>query len=140
MPDESEDEIAAIFTRLRDEVRSRPPISGDQTTGSLARTPLPSRSLAERGWAVTAERPLEHPPTRRGRVGGYVSAPVKRSLRKLIRWYVEPLAAQQRSFNLAVLGLVDELAERAAADTARLESRVRALEERLAPSRPDSGE
>ena len=31
--------------------------------------------------------------------------------RKFMRWYVEPVAAQQRSFNLAVLGLVDELRE-----------------------------
>jgi hypothetical protein len=29
-----------------------------------------------------------------------------------MRWYVEPLAAQQRSFNLTLLNLVDELAER----------------------------
>ena len=65
---------------------------------------------------------------------------MKRVLRKLMRWYVEPVAAQQRSFNLAVLGLVDELAERSAADTARLERRIQALEERLAPGRADSSE
>ena len=38
-----------------------------------------------------------------------------------MRWYVEPLAAQQRSFNLTVLQLVDELAERVEA----LERRAR---------------
>jgi hypothetical protein len=112
----------------------------DRTTGPLPHTPLPSRSVAERGWGVTAERPFERPPTRGGRVHRYVYAPLKRSLRKLMRWYVEPLAAQQRSFNLAVLALVDELAERAAEDAARLEHRIRALEERLATSRADSSE
>lgn len=55
---------------------------------------------------------------------------MKRALRKLMRWYVEPLAAEQRSFNRAILTLVDELAERAHADVSRLERRVEALEER----------
>jgi hypothetical protein len=56
---------------------------------------------------------------------------VKRVLRKLMRWYVEPVAAHQRTFNLAVISLVDELAERTDADLARLERRLEALEERL---------
>jgi hypothetical protein len=135
MPDESEGEIAAIFTRLRDEVRSRPTISGDRSNAALARTPLPSRSRAERAWSVTAERPFEHRPTRRGRVRGYLLRPVKRVLRKLMRWYVEPVAAHQRTFNQAILTLVDELAERAEADVNRLERRLEALEERLGPDR-----
>jgi hypothetical protein len=133
MPDESEGEIAAIFTRLRDEVRSRPavPVSGGTT--SVVRTPLRSRARAERSWAVTAERPFENPPTRSGRVRGYVYAPVKRSLRKLMRWYVEPVAAHQRTFNSAVLTLIDELVERTEADLNRLERRLEALEKRLDP-------
>jgi hypothetical protein len=80
---------------------------------------------------VTAERPFEHPPTRRGRVRGLVVAPIKRVLRKLMRWYVEPVAAHQRTFNSAVLTLIDELAERTEADVNRLERRLEALEERL---------
>jgi ubiquinone biosynthesis protein UbiJ len=80
---------------------------------------------------VTAERPFENPPTRGGRVRGLVFAPIKRVLRKLMRWYVEPVAAHQRTFNSASLALVDELAERTAAEVARLERRIDALEERL---------
>jgi hypothetical protein len=140
MIDKSEGEIAAIFTRLRDEVRSRPAISGDRSTARSARTPLPSRSRAERAWAVTAERPFEHPPTRRGRVRGYVYAPIKRVLRKLMRWYVEPVAAHQRTFNSAALTLIDELAERTEADLDRLERRLEALEKRLAPDRVEPSE
>jgi hypothetical protein len=139
MPDKtSEAEIAAIFARLQHEVRTRPASSGGIGAEQTDRAPLAARSRADQAWAVSAERPLEQAPNRRLR--GYLFAPVKRVLRKLMRWYVEPLAAQQRSFNLAVLGLVDELAERAAADTARLESRIEALEERLARSRADSSE
>jgi hypothetical protein len=107
-----EGDIAGIFTRLRDEIRTSPDAS---------------RARAERAWAVTAERAFEQSPTRRRGVQAYLIVPVKRALRKLMRWYVEPVAAQQRSFNLAVLTLVDELAE----DVRRLEQRLESLEARL---------
>jgi hypothetical protein len=136
MADETEGEIAAIFTRLQHEVRSRPATSGGGMTDQTHRAPLAGRSRTEQTWAVTAERTLEHAPNRRLR--GYLYAPAKRVSRKLMRWYVEPVAAQQRSFNLAVLALVDELADRAEADVARLERRIQALEERLTPDRDDS--
>jgi hypothetical protein len=106
--EEVEAEIAAIVSRLRDEV-------GRASTASMMRSEggrLAARAQAERTWAVSAERPLERPPSRRGRVQTFLIAPVKRLLRRLMRWYVEPLAAQQRTFNLTVLNLVDELAER----------------------------
>lgn len=138
MPDEAEAEIAAIFARLRHEVRTRPATSAGIGADQTDRPPLAARSRADQAWAVSAERPLEQAPNRRLR--GSLFAPVKRVLRKLMRWYVEPVAAQQRSFNLAVLGLVDELVERSAADAARLESRIQALEERLALGRTDSSE
>ena len=140
MPDEAQGEIAAIFTRLKDEVRSRPAVQGTRSMGGGRRAPLPARAQAERAWAVTAERPFENPPSRRGSVRRFVAAPVKRVLRKLMRWYVEPVAAHQRTFNLAILTLVDELAERTEADMKRLESRLEALEERLAPERPEPSE
>jgi hypothetical protein len=128
---EVDTETAAIFERLKEEVRSRPSVSGDRRTVSDRRTALPSRARAERAWAVTAERPFEHSPTRPGRVRGLVFSPIKRVLRKLMRWYVEPVAAHQRTFNSAILTLVDELAERTEADLSRLERRLDALEEQL---------
>src|SRR5438876_2394961 len=51
-----------------------------------------------------------------------------------MRWYVEPLAADQRVFNDSVLKLVDALSERAdaaAAGREQAERIVRELEERL---------
>ena len=128
--EEAEAEIAAIFARLREEIRHgrpRPALPDDRA--------LAARPQAERTWAVTAERPLEQPPNRGRRVQTWVVAPVKRVMRKLMRWYVEPLAAQQRSFNLTVLNLVDELAERVDADVRRLEQRLEALEQQRAPDR-----
>jgi hypothetical protein len=54
-----------------------------------------------------------------------------------MRWYVEPLAGHQRTFNRAVLTLVDDLTERTNDDVARLESRIEALEQRLASDRTE---
>ena len=138
MPDDApkaDDEIAAIFARLKEEVR-RNPTPGAERQRPASRA-LAARSQAERAWAVTAERPFERPPTRRGAVQSYLFVPVKRLLRKLMRWYVEPVATNQRSFNLAILNLVDELAERIESDVRRLEHRLEALEERLPPDRTE---
>ena len=93
-------------------------------TRGAPNSPRPGR-LAERFWPVTAERPA----------GGGPKGVVKRVLRKLMRWYVEPLAADQRVFNDSVLKLVDALSERADASAAareQAERLVRELEERLA--------
>ena len=72
-------EIAAIFTRLKAEVRSsagRPPNEPD-----AAQRRFPPAPRRKRAWAVTAERPFEQPPTRRG--ARAVASPVKSVLRKL---------------------------------------------------------
>src|SRR5512133_1593793 len=89
-----EADIAGIFARLQHEVRRARSTSNGQNTQTVRRAPLASRAEAERAWAVSAERPIEHPPDRRLR--RFIFAPVKRALRKLMRWYVEPVAAQQR--------------------------------------------
>jgi hypothetical protein len=125
--EEARAEIGAIFACLKDELRGGPARLADDRARD-ARFALPSRAQAERTWAVSAERPFEQAPGRRGLVQAYVFVPLKRALRKLMRWYVEPVAAQQRSFNLAVLRLVDELAERVDAELALLEERLQALE------------
>ena len=112
-------DVAALFERLREELR-RGAVQGDSRGAEFAST----RALAERFWPVTAERPA----------GGGPKGAVKRFLRKLMRWYVEPLAADQRVFNDSVLKLVDALSERAdAASGAReqAERLVRELQERL---------
>ena len=113
-------DVAALFDRLREELR-RGAVHEDSRGAEFAST----RALAERFWPVTAERPA----------GGGLKGAVKRFLRKLMRWYVEPLAADQRVFNDSVLKLVDALSERADASAAareQAERLVRELEERLA--------
>ena len=115
----SEIDVAALFERLREEL-SRGAAGGDARSADFAAT----RGLAERFWPVTAER----------EAGGGPKGFVKRVLRKLMRWYVEPLAADQRVFNDSVLKLVDALSERADASAAareRSERLARELEERL---------
>jgi SAM-dependent methyltransferase len=113
-------DVAELFERLREELRHGA-ADGDTRGAEVAAT----RSLAERFWPVTAER----------EAGGGPKGFVKRALRKLMRWYVEPLAADQRVFNDSMLKLVDALSERADAATAgreQAERLVQELEERLA--------
>jgi len=106
-------DVAAIFERLKEEVRGTAPRLGDDPARTQVR--LGVRDQAERLWPVSAERPLV------GKGG-----PVKAVLRRLMRWYVEPLAADQRAFNDAALKLIDDLSER----VDRLTEAVRRLEER----------
>ena len=113
-------DVAVLFERLQEELR-RGAVDGGAPGGDVAAV----RALAERFWPVTAERAA----------GGGVKGFVKRILRKLMRWYVEPLAADQRVFNDSVLKLVDALSQRtdvAAASGDELGRLLRELEERLA--------
>jgi hypothetical protein len=67
-----------------------------------------TRGLAERFWPVSADKPLERRPGPKG----WTAFQVKRVLRKLLRWYVEPAFAEQRIVNDALLRLVDDLSRR----------------------------
>src|ERR687883_423546 len=123
-------DVAALFARLKEEVRHAPGL--DVSNGfnrGLVRTRL--RSVAERWWPVTAERPLERRPGARGAV----LYPVKKVLRRLMRFYVEPFAADQRAFNDAALKLVDELFEEVALAYGRLDRAERELEQRREDAR-----
>ena len=90
-------DFAALVERLREELSG-----GDGAVPDKSRV-LAARDLAERVWAVTAERPYE----RRPGLKGLVVYMVKRLLQPFLAWYVEPLAAEQRIFNDAVLKLTD---------------------------------
>jgi hypothetical protein len=106
--------IAAALSRVSDEVRSRSPSRG--VDADEARTlRLEAREQAERYWAVSAERELMRAPGAAGRFRGFLTAPVKVTVRRLLRWYVEPALTEQRHFNAAILRILDDLAERTAA-------------------------
>jgi len=111
-----------LYERLREEIRR-----GGVDSAGARRT---WRAQAERMWPVSAERPL----VRRPGLKGAVAYPVKRLLRPLLRWYVEPLAAEQRAYNDALLKLVDDLYETADRSASGAEGAQRSLvevEERL---------
>jgi SAM-dependent methyltransferase len=98
-------DIAALYARLRQEIRRTGAVERNGDGRHAARAAV--RGFAERYWAVTAERPFEARPGLKGRL----SRPVKRLLRPLLRWYVEPFAYEQRMFNDAALKLIDALYE-----------------------------
>ncbi len=120
----SEVDVAALVERLREELSG-----GDGAPRDRGRV-LAARHRAERVWAVTAERPLE----RRPGLKGLVAHPVKRLLQPMLRWYVEPVAAEQRMFNDAVLKLTDGILEELDRAEQARDAAVRSLtelEERL---------
>jgi hypothetical protein len=100
-----DDEIAALFAELRNAAES-----------SQAEREVDEQALADardeaiRFWPVSAERDFLSRPGRSGRVRGALLVPVKKLLRPMMRWYVEPALADQRRFNAAVLRMLDELA------------------------------
>jgi len=98
-------DVEALFRELREEVRRS---GADPGVGAAGDDWSAARAEAERLWPVSADRSLRLRPGVRGGIG----TPVKAVLRKLMRWYVEPLAYDQRSFNAASLRLIDDLQER----------------------------
>ena len=110
-------DVAALFAALREEVRRSGADPGAASGGPSDRRAL--RDEAERLWPVSADRSLRLRPGVRGGLG----TPVKAVLRKLMRWYVEPVAYDQRSFNAVALRLVDDLQEQ----VDRLEAEIREL-------------
>ena len=114
-PSPEQVDVAALFAELREQVRrsgADPAGGGDPTDRRAA------RDEAERLWPVSADRGLRLRPGVRGGVG----TPAKVVLRKLMRWYVEPLAYDQRSFNAAALRLLDDLQEQVDALRAEVEA------------------
>ena len=114
-------DVASLLERLREEVRIAS--TGRAANGSPAAA---ARAAAEASWAVTTDRPIER--------RGTLAYALKRVVRKLIRWYVEPFAAEQRTYNDALLKLVYDLSDRLDRENAAreaLERLVRELDERL---------
>jgi hypothetical protein len=113
---DGEPDLTALFEQLKQEVRlsgAAPGAPGGEDDRSAA------RAEAERLWPVSADRALRLRPG----VRGGLATPAKAVLRKLMRWYVEPVAFDQRSFNAAALRLIDDLEERVARLEAELKQR-----------------
>ena len=94
-------DVAALFAQLADEVHRAGPRGADGASAERVN----ARAAAERLWRVTADRPAGG----RGGAAGALQRPVKAVVRKLTRWYVEPVFADQRAFNAELLRLVDDL-------------------------------
>jgi hypothetical protein len=96
---------------------------------------LIARREANRFAAVSADRPYYYRPGRLGRARGLLLLPMKAVLKKLMRWYVEPVAHDQRQFNGAAVRMFDELAAQVGsllAENRELRGRVERLSEELA--------
>jgi hypothetical protein len=105
-------DVATLFAQLKEEVRR---VGSRAAAGSGPSSErVNARSAAERLWPVSADQP----PAGRGGAAGAALKPVKLVLRRLMRWYVEPVFADQRAFNDAVLRLIDDIYEQLDRDRA----------------------
>jgi SAM-dependent methyltransferase len=124
---DQESDFEAILERLQAELEHG---NGGQSDDPGERFSI-LRDEAERFWSVTAERPFLHRAGAWGRARGLLLVPAKSVLRKLMRWYVEPLAVDQRRFNASVLKLADAFSARADAGLASLSRRLDELDPRV---------
>src|SRR3954454_20397530 len=99
----SDVDVVALFEQIQAELRGVAGTEADTAPSATRRAEL--RLGAERWWSVSAERPI---PNRGGPLGAAIVL-VKKFLKKLMRWYVDPLAHDQRSFNDAALKLADDM-------------------------------
>ncbi len=99
-----EADVGALLAKLRAELAASEYGSTETEAGWV-----PARREAGRLAAVSGDREFFRRPGLLGRVRGLVLVPPKLVLRKLVRWYVEPIAAEQRAFNTAALRLVDDV-------------------------------
>jgi hypothetical protein len=132
----AEEEVAALVARLRAEVRAG---GGGSSTPdvSVSVAPLVARQEADELRAVSSDRAFLVRPGRWGRIRGALLVPAKIVLKKMMRWYVEPAFSDQRTFNAAVLRVVDELHSKTAANVQALEERLARLEEGAERDRSD---
>src|SRR5688572_33495759 len=87
-----EAEFVATVDRLRAEVRQTRSYGVDGGAGPPGE--LRARRELDRLWAVSADRPYLYRAGRWGRLRGVLLVPLKAVLRRLLRWYVEPLATR----------------------------------------------
>lgn len=141
----SEREVDLLVARLRDELAA--PAAGPEGAADGGGFDWPARTEAERLWPVTADLPFLFRVGAVGRARGLALVPVKKLLRKLMRWYVEPPLGQQRDFNAAVLRAFDQLSERidaavadVAAELADVHGHSREVDAALAGLKRSAGE
>ena len=126
-----EEDVGAVFERLKREVADGR--AGASPDGATRPVHPAARADADRHWHVAVDVPIERRPGLRGAVV-YL---VKRVMRKLMSWYVGPFAADQRSFNHALLRLVDDLDARLRALEGRdLEPRLGEVERAVEAAQP----
>src|SRR4051812_44660938 len=120
-----EADVDALVTRLRAEL--------DLTAQGSTDRPLwePARIEAGRLAPVSGDRNFYRRPGALGTLRYYATAAPKTVMRKLVRWYVEPIAAEQRAFNGAVLRLIDDVTSWTASAAHAATEHTDALSERL---------
>ena len=129
----SEPDVAATLAELREQVRER---RERLSVGDPNDPHAPNLAALRRSadavndtWFVSAHLPITWDVPVAGRLGSYI----KRVVRILLRWYINPIVEQQNRFNSATARAIVEITayqERLTREWQTLEERVERLEER----------
>ncbi|HKP51188.1 MAG TPA: hypothetical protein VJ183_00905 [Chloroflexia bacterium] len=129
--DEAAPDVAAILSDLREQIRERRAhftVSDPNDPHALNLAELRrSMEAVNDTWYVSAHLPITWELRVVGRLGSYI----KRAVRVLLRWYINPIVEQQNRFNQSVARSVTEMyayQERMAREWQLLDERVADLE------------
>ena len=145
MPDTNpqDPDVATILTELREQIRERRArftVADPDDPHALNLAELKrSVEAVNDSWFVSAHLPITWEKRIVGRLGAYI----KRAVRVLLRWYINPIVEQQNRFNSAVARTLVEMAayhERMTREWQSLEERVEKLESGTRDQRPGTRE
>jgi hypothetical protein len=136
-------DAAAILGDLREQIRERRARLSTYEAGSdsyaLSLGELrESVEAVNDTWHVSAHLPITWDVPIAGRLGSYI----KRVVRIMLRWYINPIIEQQNRYNQAVARAIVALHaynERLAREWQALDERVEALEEQVADEESGDG-
>jgi hypothetical protein len=113
---DSIDEVAAVLRRLKHEVRVERLRSGSEQATEVAAA---LEDVKLNAW-INPHQPIAWPEWPKG-FGPKAVALAQKVVRRLLRWYINPIVEEQNRFNQSVTQALEALA----AENARLRSEVR---------------
>jgi hypothetical protein len=105
---ESIEQVAEILRQLKQAVRERRLQAGADSASSGASTWLAALDRVYASANVNPHLPIAWPTWPRG-FGPKIVALTQKVVRRLLRWYINPIVEQQNRFNLAVAQALDVL-------------------------------
>lgn len=122
------EEIAGVLRQLKQEIRKQHLQGEMQTALAVVTTLTQARAVSQ----VNPHQPIAWPHWPKG-LWPKIVALMQKIVRRLLRWYIDPLIAEQNRFNAAVVTALEALAQ----ENTRLREELRMFEARQAHEESD---